>query len=755
MKAHVFLACILTIIGLLGATTAALADCTTLDLVDIGNTASESGHAMAGWGPIEPATSGGNYGGIADCRAVYAPEDGDVQATIALDFGDNPAACKYFTFKHLDGLTKDSFEVWVGGVMVYAYAGDDLTTEVWYETTIPVCTSGVQTVKFVSTAPQWASWATYGQMCFDILKVEECPADCTTLDEVDVGDATSESGHGMDGWGPIEPATSGGNYGGIDDCRAVYAPEDMNDWATIDMDFGDDPMVAKCLTFAHLEGIAVDAFDLYIYPQGLASSATLLFSYAGDAQTSEIWLQKSLLVNATGKQTLKFVSTEPIWSSWLTYGQICIDFIRVDECPPVLGAVDIGKPASEAGYNPVGWGPIEPAASGGNYGGIDDCRAVWSSSDNDDWATLDFDFGCCEGSKCLVMEHLDGMTKDSFEVYQYPVGDPGAAQLIFTYPGDDSTAEVWLKSSVIVTGTGPQTLKFVSTQPQWASWATYGQMCFNEITLKTYSPVMDVVIIGDTGSEAGHALADWGPIEPLTSGGSYGGVDQCRAIYAPEDNDVQASLEMDFGYCAVGTKCLTLYHLDGLAKDAFDLYIYPVGGSRPATPFYSYPGDDQTQEMWFKTSLAVDAVGRQVVEFVSTEPTWSSWSVYGQVCFSKLVVSACAPHEPTPYATITGVGGGVPWLTTARIVSIAPNPFNPQTEIAFELLRETRAQLIVFDIRGHRVRTLVDEVLPARTHVYRWRGDDADGLPVASGVYFVQLSAGDDVMQVEKMTLIR
>ena len=757
MKANVFLAVSLSIIGLLCSPAVVQADCTTLDLVDIGNPASESGHNLQHWGPIEPATSGGAYGGIADCRPIYAPEDGDDWATIDLDFGDDPTVCKQFTISHLDGIAKDPFEVWIGGVLVFDYAGDDLTTEVWYQTTVPVCISGIQTVKFVSTAEQWASWSTYGQMCFDTLEVEECPTDCTMLDMVDIGNTTSESGHNLAGWGPIEPATSGGTYGGIDNCRPVYAPEDQTTTATVDLDFGDNPLMSKCLTLNHLEGIAVDAFDLYIYPQGHPEAAKLIHSYAGDAQTDEIWMQTSILAPATGVQTLKFVSTSAPWSSWNVYGQMCFDVIRVDQCPRVTDSVDIGKPTSETGHNLQGWGPIEPANSGGNFGGIDDCRAAYAALDDNDWATLDLDFGCCEGEKCLVFDHLDGATKDAFEVYAYPQGDPGSAQLVFTYDGDDSTAEVWLTSSVLIDAIGMQTVKFVSTQPKWASWSTYGQMCFNNVRVEAYIPLKDFVLIGDTASEAGRNMSGWGPVEPATSGGSYGSIDRCRPIYAPEDGDVQASIEMDFDWCACGTKCLTMYHLDGLAKDAFDVYIYPPGGVRPATPVYSYTGDNSTVEMWYKTSFAVTACGRQVVEFVSTEPTWSGWSTYGQVCFTELRIVDCAPHDPEPFWTITGVDPSLmtPDNRSGRISSIAPNPFNPKTEIKFVMIREAHAEVSVYDIRGQRVAKLLDAVLQPSEYSVFWNGTDDSGKRAASGIYFVMMNCDSAVMQVEKTTLIK
>jgi flagellar hook assembly protein FlgD len=48
--------------------------------------------------------------------------------------------------------------------------------------------------------------------------------------------------------------------------------------------------------------------------------------------------------------------------------------------------------------------------------------------------------------------------------------------------------------------------------------------------------------------------------------------------------------------------------------------------------------------------------------------------------------------------------------------------------------------LRIHDARGRLVRTLVDEVLPAATHLRTWDGTDAAGRRVASGVYYCRLS---------------
>jgi hypothetical protein len=69
-----------------------------------------------------------------------------------------------------------------------------------------------------------------------------------------------------------------------------------------------------------------------------------------------------------------------------------------------------------------------------------------------------------------------------------------------------------------------------------------------------------------------------------------------------------------------------------------------------------------------------------------------------------------------------------------------PNPFNPRTRISFELGETQRASLVVFDVRGRRVRTLLSKRLEAGPHWRDWDGTDDGGRRVASGVYLVRLS---------------
>jgi subtilisin family serine protease len=83
-----------------------------------------------------------------------------------------------------------------------------------------------------------------------------------------------------------------------------------------------------------------------------------------------------------------------------------------------------------------------------------------------------------------------------------------------------------------------------------------------------------------------------------------------------------------------------------------------------------------------------------------------------------------------------------------------PNPFNPVTVIEYSISRTVPVRLEIYDVAGRLVRTLVDE--RQRPDAYRvpWDGKDNDDRPVASGVYFYRLEAGDFV-QSKKLVLLK
>jgi len=73
------------------------------------------------------------------------------------------------------------------------------------------------------------------------------------------------------------------------------------------------------------------------------------------------------------------------------------------------------------------------------------------------------------------------------------------------------------------------------------------------------------------------------------------------------------------------------------------------------------------------------------------------------------------------------------------LLGAAPNPFNPSTEISFQMDQGGLVRLTVFDLAGREVARLMDGTRPAGRHSARWNGLTAQGRPVATGVYLARL----------------
>lgn len=83
-----------------------------------------------------------------------------------------------------------------------------------------------------------------------------------------------------------------------------------------------------------------------------------------------------------------------------------------------------------------------------------------------------------------------------------------------------------------------------------------------------------------------------------------------------------------------------------------------------------------------------------------------------------------------------------------------PNPFNPITEISFTLAEGGAARVDIYNVRGQSVAQLIDGYLPAGNHTVTWRGENDNGMPLGSGVYYYRLKVGE-YEAVRKMLMVK
>jgi hypothetical protein len=86
--------------------------------------------------------------------------------------------------------------------------------------------------------------------------------------------------------------------------------------------------------------------------------------------------------------------------------------------------------------------------------------------------------------------------------------------------------------------------------------------------------------------------------------------------------------------------------------------------------------------------------------------------------------------------------------------SVYPNPFNPELTISFSVGETHEVKLDIYNIRGQKVRSLVNETFRPDNYNIIWESDDNNGNKVSSGIYYIRLQVGNDIMN-EKVILMK
>jgi len=83
-----------------------------------------------------------------------------------------------------------------------------------------------------------------------------------------------------------------------------------------------------------------------------------------------------------------------------------------------------------------------------------------------------------------------------------------------------------------------------------------------------------------------------------------------------------------------------------------------------------------------------------------------------------------------------------------------PNPFNPITTLRYDLPEQSLVNIIIYDVMGREVKTLVNTTQDAGFKSVIWNATNDYGKPVSAGVYLYQIQAGN-FHSVKKMVLLK
>ncbi|MDP8268483.1 MAG: T9SS type A sorting domain-containing protein [Candidatus Tenebribacter davisii] len=218
---------------------------------------------------------------------------------------------------------------------------------------------------------------------------------------------------------------------------------------------------------------------------------------------------------------------------------------------------------------------------------------------------------------------------------------------------------------------------------------------------------------------------------------------------------------------------------EGLEAGSYDYYVIatytdPTGESEPsntatADVVLAAPTNVSGNSVWpnivvIWTTLGARDIESYIIYRDGTEIGTSNSGLYvdGNVSTGTYIYNVAGVFtggfvgpmsEDSAPVEHTGAGGIlVPMVTS--LDGNYPNPFNPTTMIKYGLSEDSFVTLQVYNIKGEKLKTLVNEELEAGYHDIHWNGKDDNGKTTASGVYFYKMKAGN-VVETKKMILMK
>ncbi|MBN1632605.1 MAG: T9SS type A sorting domain-containing protein [Ignavibacteria bacterium] len=154
----------------------------------------------------------------------------------------------------------------------------------------------------------------------------------------------------------------------------------------------------------------------------------------------------------------------------------------------------------------------------------------------------------------------------------------------------------------------------------------------------------------------------------------------------------------------------------------------------------AFTGPDGTSQTFYETT-------GQVLSSVHSGDIWMQYKVYFNTNDSALMPVL---QDVTISVSTSGIKSiSKNYIDDYCLEQNFPNPFNPITNIKFEIPKSMYTELIVYDIIGKKVTELVNEKLNRGSYVVEW-----DASEYASGIYFFKLIT-DEFVDVKKMVLIK
>jgi hypothetical protein len=144
--------------------------------------------------------------------------------------------------------------------------------------------------------------------------------------------------------------------------------------------------------------------------------------------------------------------------------------------------------------------------------------------------------------------------------------------------------------------------------------------------------------------------------------------------------------------------------------------------------------------------------GQFICSVNTTNPSHDYIPTEEHVCANPgVVIDSFAIAAPR---SVTSVRGTISEVPSDFSITNYPNPFNPSTKISYDLPKRNSVKIVVYDILGRIVSTLLDKEMETGNHTIDWYAKDGNGNDLPSGMYVAQIQSGTTI-KTTKMMLLR
>ena len=98
---------------------------------------------------------------------------------------------------------------------------------------------------------------------------------------------------------------------------------------------------------------------------------------------------------------------------------------------------------------------------------------------------------------------------------------------------------------------------------------------------------------------------------------------------------------------------------------------------------------------------------------------------------------------------------GNDFISVKDALSCYPNPFNPSTIIEFAIQNYSDVELSIYNIKGQKIKTLINNEIEKGEHSIIWNGEDELGKAVSSSIYYYKLNVNGKTEDVRKCLLLK